>query len=395
MHSKFIPSKFVGSRGVLVAALILAAVLPTAAFAGGGSCPSLQASRLPQQVTSGAWSRDVLLLADPSRHKIFAFRRGASLGEVPNPVPTVGQFFPVKVTGRGRDVVIETEKRGGQRELLSVDQRYELLDQRTKPLPDRKVQSASTTDLGGLDLTVSGGATTVGVKATFIYAFADDDMIGCSDLEATAKDGSATWSSGIVRIPLESPNEFRAYSVSHFLSPEWRFCRLGLPYITSIGSDGYVLLFNQEPGIYRIRQGATSPEKLDGYPSDLLVAPTLPDFSGPEDFASVAVEMERSTMPYGLFSWEDSLFVLRHVVDRGERLWMLDKVDSATGEILGTVRVASSAKHLLLIPGPQFWAVVEKGDFVDFSGRKWPQVQDVRLLPSSRLDQDFSGVVCQ
>ena len=99
-------------------------------------------------------------------------------------------------------------------------------------------------------------------------------------------------------------------------------------------------------------------------------------------------------MPYGLYSWNGSLFVLRHVVDRGERLWFLDKVDPASGKLEGTVQIRSTAKHLLLVPGPKNWALVEKGDFIPRT--QWSQVEDVRLMPTSRLmTKSYSGVVCQ
>jgi len=356
-------------------------------------CTVIDGPVLPQHVSSAVWSPkgDKVLLADPSpmRRVMVYSSEGDFLGVMPNPTASLGVFSPLQIRRYRDEIAVEVRPR----ELLFVDARYRLLDKRDKIEPTRSVNTLETRSAGLLAAVPSGEAK-LSIRSMFLFEFAGDDVIACSDLLGEAADGKKKGSTGIVRFPVDDPESFRAYQVSYFRDAQWIYCRLGFPYIATLGDQGFVLLFGDEPGLYRSEPGADKLVRLEEYPSEYLQAPTLSEFAGPGELAAVMAQIQGATLPVGLYAWggaeDGALYVLRRVADREGSPFLLDKVDPIKGRILGTAEIQTDAKHLLLVPGKQ-WLMVEKGEFIspDFA-----QVEQLRLIPGELFAGAFGGKIC-
>jgi hypothetical protein len=70
-------------------------------------------------------------------------------------------------------------------------------------------------------------------------------------------------------------------------------------------------------------------------------------------------QIEGSSLPVGLYAWNDRLYVLSRQPGQGGTEWSLSEIDPGS-ETMVTARLATSAPHLTVVPGPRQWAVLEK-----------------------------------
>jgi hypothetical protein len=94
-------------------------------------------------------------------------------------------------------------------------------------------------------------------------------------------------------------------------------------------------------------------------------------------------------VPAGLYAWQDSLFVLmRRPEGASGNRWFLARIDPRRGMVSGGVFLPTQAKHLTLVPGPRFWAILEK-DAVLAAGHQ--EIPSMVLLPMFVFDPVGAG----
>jgi hypothetical protein len=93
-------------------------------------------------------------------------------------------------------------------------------------------------------------------------------------------------------------------------------------------------------------------------------------------------EIERSFMVSGIYGWEGRLYLLIRRPRRGVEAstWSLTRIDPETGATSGRIDLPTTAPHVTLIPGPESWAVLEKGRVQGFGQQDIPSLL---LIPSS------------
>jgi hypothetical protein len=96
----------------------------------------------------------------------------------------------------------------------------------------------------------------------------------------------------------------------------------------------------------------------------------------------IAEAMERSTSVAGIYGSQRFLHVLVRLVlsDSGEKTWTLIRIDPQRDLIVGETVLPISAPHILVIPGPQYWAFVEKGRVRAFGEQ---EADSLLLVPSA------------
>jgi hypothetical protein len=364
--------------------LAVAAVATDAAAAPPIPCKTAKATRLPAYATQGSWSPDGsrLLLVDPVYEEVHTYsaKNGRYLGPIPAPA-AIGKrsFFPVSARSSGNQLVVESYPQ----RLLFLGDRFQLTSLH-EPLREMRSQAASA---GGGPTTEVAGAPADTLKSMFMWDLAAGDIVACGDVQRA----NGSWITGIVRFPVDDPADFRVQTATDFPDEGWVFCRLGFPYITSIGDRAFVLLLNDRPGIYESTAKGTW-QRLE-YELDVPGPVRLPEFSSQGGFVTTMAEVERTTMPVGLYSWDDALFVLYRRFDArtGETRWTLDEVDPATGRQRGDSAVIhANAAHLMLIPG-KMWALVEKGPALEFGDQ---ETRAIRILNASALPRPLQGEIC-
>jgi len=194
-------------------------------------------------------------------------------------------------------------------------------------------------------------------------------VFGYADLSAGDSLNRANWRNGFVRFDPSRPESFQVISESLYPGEERISILAYPPLMASIGSAAFVARIHEnEMGLWRLNASGSGllrmrafPEHLRGSKASPKLAPLLPHFSTIEEYPRTMEVSESADMPAGLFAWEDSLFLLSRTFEHGQRRWYLSKIDPAADRVLWTVRVPGSSHHMMVIPGDQEWAFLEKG----------------------------------
>jgi hypothetical protein len=321
----------------------------------------------PGWANSGAWTADgkTLLLADSLKKRILQFSRdGKFEGDLPGPINSaLGSIAPRTIRQQGDKFFIEIT---GNR-VLTLDQSYHV----------RGKQAVEGT----------GVKNGIGLHGMFLWQPVGSDLITLSDLQTPDQ----RWQSAFVRFPLGDPSKFEILHQVSFMDPSKVFYRLGYPYTASLGEDGYILLMENNMGIYRSRKGVNGLEPLSAFPEGVGQSPILPAFITQEDFPPVMRKVEKSKMPAGLYGWDRFLYMLVREPARDGTRWTIFKIDPRQDRIVDSTRIPTRANHLTIIPGPASWAVLEKGPVEGF-GRQ--RIENVLFVPSGRLRGDMPDSLC-
>lgn len=337
-----------------------------------GKCQRVWPARTPAWTYSGVVSAegDTFLLVDSLEAQVVRYSAaGDFLGMLPEATRDFNRaYVPNAIVRTESGFALSFE---GRPDLMVLDQAYRVLG--------KKSLRARHSDKNFVD-------------GTFQWALSKgNDLVTCSDFQQNDR-----WQSGILRIPDKNPAQFQVFLASNFRNAEWLFCRLGFPYIANLGDTAYVYLLNEQPGIYAIGHGAAAePKFLAQLDKKLRLRPSLPSFSTPYEFAHTMQAVEIATMVTGLFAWENSLYLVhREPVGPSleETRWSLYKVDPTTGAVLASTVLPTTTNHIVVIPGPKSWLVVEKGPVVDFLGQQ--KVKSFLIVPAELLRGDTSSKLC-
>jgi hypothetical protein len=166
------------------------------------------------------------------------------------------------------------------------------------------------------------------------------------------------WWTGFAEIVLEPDLSVRQVVDVDNRSAEAAFYSLANPFVATIGERGYLLRMGNPPHL--VEAGPT-PRRLRAFPEGFASRPTLPRPSA-ENATLVFKVLAQSKMATGLLAWGDHLYVLTREAVRDGTSWSLTKIDPRRDAVVHTVELPTRAADLVLAPGPQHWAILEKGE---------------------------------
>jgi hypothetical protein len=238
------------------------------------------------------------------------------------------------------------------------------------------------------------------VRSMFLWHPAAGDLITISDLKDLSKadKDEDAWMSAFVRIPLASPSEFKVLRLpegesQHALidDREREFYRLGNPYLTALEGKGYVLRMDGKPRIYENQDGSDELMELKAYRFEDPL-PDLPSFGTRADVETVLAKVEESSMPVGLFGFQQRLFVVTRLAGHPNAQWQVTSIDPGTDTVHGTAYIPLTANHVTVVPGPRKWAFIEKGHAYGFGDQV---IESVYFVPASRFEGELAGDICK
>jgi hypothetical protein len=187
------------------------------------------------------------------------------------------------------------------------------------------------------------------------------------------------------RVPHDQPAQFQVIEQVALTDPGRRFYLLGMPFIAAVDGVPYYLVMGEVP--YLTSPGRKGDEKLAIITLDqgkrAINRPQLPEEIGRRASRDIFRALAQSTFPAGLFGWHGSLYVLVHS-SQGRNIWTLLKLDPRTGKTLWQRRIESTANHLTVVPGEQYWAFIERGRLEEAGVQEFPSFLRV---PASQLDR--------
>jgi hypothetical protein len=328
-------------------------------------CPRVPFSQPPTWTRSGAWAGNRLILADSLANKILEYQipGGRMVGTLPKAlVIDFNHAKPVQIqaTGNG-DFVLELSND----QLVTFSRSFRVKNK-------REVVSA-------FDEKAANPGTRI--ESLWGWTLAGSDLLGYGDISFY---GRKRWESGVFRFPLSNPQDFDIVSSGERDSSRI-FYRLDMPFLTSLeDGTGYALLMRDRLGIYRSEKGKPGLEFVTAPPKGFEASPNLPEFRRKEDLPSVMRAVEQSTMPAGLWGWEGHLYLLSRAPAPAGTRWTLTKIDPRPGaaRFVGSVVLPTQANHLTVVPGPRWWALVEKGPVLGFGAQS---IDGAVLIPSDAL----------
>ena len=318
---------------------------------------------------SGSWKdRDTLLIVDALNNEVLRFSKA---GRPQGAISAVtggdaGRFLPSVVKTRGDRLFLEL-----------ANGRMVTLNQDGTTIGKKSILTDA----------VRGGQK---VESMFLWDVTESgsDLVTFSDIQGPPGE----WASGFLRIPLKDPAGFQVLHRLPITDASRTFYRLGYSYITSLGETAFVLLMEEgRLGIYKNEKGSPDLVPLKAFPVGFSSPPSLPRFMRRENFAPVMNATERSSMPTGLYGWENSLYVLSRVPDGASSRWSLSKIDPWADQLLWTRILPSRANHLTVVPGPEKWAFVEKGPVL---GLGQQDTERLLFIPASRIRGGIQSDFC-
>lgn len=358
-----------------VAAWVVATLVPATSFANGQGCvrTGLTDDARPGWTISGAWSPDGqrLVLVDALNNRLLTYEgpNARSLGPVPIRDEDLGSpFLPSVLAPTPSGFLLEM-----------ANARFVPLNSDIHPTASAAEAVTRLTGVKRGDLSA---------EYFFTWTLAHDEVLAFADFEI-----SGEWSSGFVRIPLSDAAGFKVLTRGGVQEPNRLFYRLGHQLLTADDTAAYAVVMGERPAVFKSSQGNDRMIRVAELPAPWNQRPRLPSFKTAEDFQEVMQVVERSTLPSGLFAWEGSLYLVGRTASRTAPQWSLTRIDPASGRVTGTAALSTTANHLTVVPGAQYWAFVEKGPVEGFGLQR---VRSILMVPAEDVKSlGSTGLLCE
>lgn len=323
----------------------------------------------PTWSISGAWKADgsSLLLVDAAGEVLEYSTQGALVKR--HKVPLAGSSHP-------RPSWIQPWKRGYLIE--QEDAGFVIMDSALRAK-------------GQIDLLDENPAS--GLRTASVYQWTP---IGSGELialgDAQLKTGE--WKTGLLRVTLENPPQVNVLTELEDGDEDLDVYLVGLPLLAAVQDRAYLVDPSERRfSILEVRVGeggSTETRRLTvpiGDGRQPLLRPYLSEPVRLDRMSLAFQELERSSMIAGIYGWEDDLYLLFHRPSRGigasgKSVWSLVRFDPETESLGDWVALPTSAPHITVIPGPESWAVLEKGH-VRRLGEQ--DISSLLLIPSAEL----------
>lgn len=245
-----------------------------------------------------------------------------------------------------------------------------------------KVGSAQFLELGrDLQPTRRISLDSTGIRGVFNWAASADTILAFADVEERSH-----WKSAWVRLPLDSPGEYEVLREAPIRSLERNLYSLGMSYMTVL--DGTTYFLAEASGQFQLFQTARGPARSEvrALPGVLSLEPLLLPFGANADAVVARYKaLERSAAPAGLYSHNRKLYLLTRQPAAEGTTWRLHRMSPKTGGQISARILPTHAPHLVVIPGHQRWAIVEKGGVLA-PGRQ--EVLSILLVPAAWFEDE-------
>lgn len=330
-------------------------------------CRQVDFSARPAWTISGAWAQNggSLLIVDALNSKVLRYSTdGKLLGALTEETPGFPKDFrpsSIQATNTGFLLLSETARILTLSNDLTYKGEVNLLD----TAKGRQGQLSSVFDWA---------------------AISANDIVAFSDIKLA----NGEWKTAFTAVPLKDPADFRVLGSFGVDEPGRNFYLFGHPYIATLGDKIYAVTMpgTGTPALVEISGGEKAAKSLrNAMPQQ--ARPVLPPKKGLKTVRSLFQAIESSSLPVGLVGWHDYLYLLtrRPSPRSGSTIWSLSKIEPASGKVIYTAEIPSSANHLTMVPGPNDWAFIEKGEVKGLGQQEIASM----LLISSRIIENPSS----
>jgi hypothetical protein len=320
--------------------------------ATASACRQVKASGLPGWFVQGAWRNSKTMIVHDVSGRMpvevsnsgAAVRRPGALAQHIHDLGSVGIRKGTLSPGALPQILIELV--GG---IVPLNRDF---------APQPPIAFAASQQIGGN----SGKGA---IRQLHDWILVEGDVFGYADIEGEDPNPKSVhrWRNGFVRFQLGTPIGYDVFHERINPDPLRPYFRLSYPFLSSLRDTAYVILMDGGMGLWKLGRRERDLVKMQAFPAHLRGknAPQFWDWASVEEFPRLMQEVERATMPTGLYAWGDALFVVSRASEKGRQVWYLSKIDPDRDKLLWTVPIVSDANHLTVVPGPKEWAIFEKG----------------------------------
>lgn len=229
------------------------------------------------------------------------------------------------------------------------------------------------------------------LKSVAVYQWAplgSKELVALGDVEL----GSGEWKTGLLRVRLGHPPRVEMVHELPGQPEDLDMYLVGLQYLTSLDGRGYFVEMSESPPVLvevTPEDGSTAVRTIPLFSrasrgEQPVFRPYLSELEAVNEVPGAFAELERSFMVSGVYGWEGRLYLLIRRPRRGVEgsTWSLTRIDLESGVTRGRIDLPTTAAHVTLIPGPESWAVLEKGRVKGFGQQ---DIATLLLIPSSRF----------
>lgn len=346
----------------------------------------------------GVWADDELLVLDILKQRLLRF----------DPATREGGFLrdgawqhPSSLKRRNGEILMLDEGtlgRGMPGPRSSIVRFDERMHPRDEKLP---VKGRS---LGTLQQSL--GSRPV-LEAIYDWQPMDEGIVAFGDVKIA---GGAGWESAFLFLDEQGRQE-----VFYRLSPNAQVCNhytLTFDYIAALRDRAYILFLDPVPKIGEVIPGRSGVRELPAFPEDFRNRPVLETRQGLASTGQGARQatlfyeiLEGSRMAAGLYARGEHLYLLgKEAIDaEGDTTWWLIQLDPTDGSELSRLRLPTEAAHLTVVPGSDFWALIEKGPVQGIGERHAPYMDTSSMVlvptdwiedPDSRPEKEEAMTAC-
>jgi len=344
-------------------AVILLGLYVLAAAGESPRCRRATPEPSPSWSFSASWNPvgDVLLLVDLGGARILRFGKdGRHLGTIDGGSQERFQFdHPTELVATNEGYL-----------LANGSTRLIWFDQEIKPIRSLDLQMTRS---------VSRVRGPPGFRALFAHDFAQigDQVVVYGSVLTAEKLIERAW----VRLNVPTGELTEISEEVELDLPGLHMELLTSPLLAHVDGGAYALRLVEPPFIAQI-----TPDRrhLRAFPEGFERLPTLPNERGRAAAAIQFKALERATAPMGLYGRGSYLYLLtRQPGSEGKTRWRVSQIDPRRDTLVRTLDLPTSANHLYLAPGAQYWAVVEKGPVV-VAGQQ--EITSILLIPSTWIE---------
>lgn len=336
---------------------------------------------------SGAWSGDDLVILDVLKRRFLKFDTATRAteflweGNWRHPASMKQHHGDILVLDEG---AVSSEKPGPASAIVRFDGRMDA----TEPIVGIEGRSLAP-------LADALGPQPV-LQSIYDWHPLGDGILAFGDISV----GAGDWKSAFLYVDEDGRQQAFVR-----LSPDAQVCNqytTTSDYIAALDGRGYLLFLDPVPKIAEVIPDVGGVRELPGFPEDFQSRPRLdtrPRLASTRQGARQATIfyeiLEASTMAAGIYGWGNHLYLLgKEAIDpTGNTDWSLVKLDPDDGSELSRVRLPTEAAHLTVVPGPEFWAFVERGQVQGIGERHAPYMEtsSLVLVPTAWIENPKSN----
>lgn len=315
----------------------------------------------PRWSFSGIWRKgeDELVLVDVVGGQLLRYdRSGKRVGSIVYPGKGELEFQrPQWLANAGAEAILIHELRN----ILG-------LDETLKPVWGKRLDphDATAEDVTWFGIPVVFGGSLIGPMR---IGFGHGAWLGYARMQL----GGEFPPQKLISLPDESSEDGRRYKFAG-------------PLVAAAAGGVYVLRFEPEPHLQRVLPASRA---LSAFPPG-FGPPLVPPVSGPGDMEAADALVRQSTMVAGVVGQGQFLYLLtREPASGSGTRWLLHQIDPVRDKLLRQMPLPTSSNSLIVVPGENLWAFVEKGPVTGS-----PPVQEigsVLMIPASVISGKEPG----